>query len=106
MTLSFLNTLLYLSKNILLVSLRLVCLSLGHGSEKFKYILSTSLSNILSIFITSNLINFKLFNSNSLDFCIALTITLSYYSIPIKLILGYFKALLIIKSPLPIPSSI
>ena len=72
---------------------------------KFKYNVSISWSKISSIFVASNLINFKLGNFFSSCFCIALIITLSYISIPIKLIFGYLSAICIINWPFPMPIS-
>ena len=80
---SFLSILSYLAKNCLDVSLLLACLSFGHGSEKLRYILSTSSTpNTSLIFSASILINLKLGSCNSSCFSTALNSTLEYFYIP------------------------
>ena len=65
------------------------------------YMLACAFGSLLSAVFTGFLAS-----KISSNFSTALTITLSYFSIPIKLILGYLLAFSIIKLPFPIPISI
>ena len=62
----------YSFKKLKLVSLLFSCLDLGQGSEKFKYIVSISLSNTSSSFLASIRTIFKLSSSENASFLAAL----------------------------------
>ena len=92
----------YLLRNVDDVSLLFACRSLGQGSEKLRYILSTSpLSNIDSMFSASNLISLILLSSSVSTFSIARIMTLENFSIPIYKVLGLFAACSVRKRPFP-----